>query len=87
MNPKLSPAMLAVLRAIDAGEAQPKARRVTLVALWHRRLIEDRGFLNFAEMRTGDVVDIVPSSGWQLTNEGRLAVQHGRQMLSNRRPE
>lgn len=87
MNPKLSPAMLAVLHAIDAGETQPKAQRVTLIALWRRRLIADRGFANFAETRLGEVVDIAPSCGWQLTTEGRLAVKHGRQMLSKRRPD
>lgn len=73
MEAHLSSTMQQAVRAIDGGERNPSAPRRTLRALWSRGLI---AFQEYPAKR-----------GWILTAEGRLAVSHGRQMLSARTPE
>lgn len=82
MNPKLSPLMLDVLRAVDAGERNPKAAKATLVALWSRGLITDS-----TRWEEADYFHDVAEHKWRLTSEGQLAVKKGRQMISNRKQE
>jgi hypothetical protein len=75
MNPKLSPLMLDVLRAIDAGEGRPKSKETTVKALWSRGLIT-----------WSNRIGMNNYGGWVLTKEGKLAVKKGRQMISQRKP-
>lgn len=78
MNARLSPLMLDVLKTIDAGEPKPKVPRIQLIAIWRRGLIEDVPEHKSSTMHG--------HAGWRLTAEGKLALRHGRQMLSRRTP-
>ena len=74
MNAKLSPLMLDVLRTIDSravGSVRDHNRTVRV--LWRRGLIKD----------------VIEEGRWvryALTPEGKLALKHGRQMLTRRQP-
>lgn len=79
---KLSDAQLQVLRAIDAGERNPKAERRTLISLWRGGLIADVDFRS-ADVVSGSGI----STGWRLTNLGRASLNAGRLMVSHRTQE